>query len=276
MYHVTKALPIRVVSEEYGAIMVDSRHDSVSYGGEWNIGGYNGDENVQLVLVNPNSAVTKQQLSTGKIRFGAELQWYTKYDGAPGSSGSPFINEKGEIVGLFGKGWETGEGFASLIVQDMVGRQLKEVGKALRSLDYDTFCTPNVLERQVIDWYPGKGKLRKFIVALAKDSIQLGKRLIVLTPTRVVRDEVINALRETFPEERLGSHTYDVKNFKVTVMCHATFITFWARKINQRLARIIVMDEAHFLDPRSIAVRRIMDSNYAKGIASVYYFSHSL
>lgn len=126
--------------------------------------------------------------------------------------------------------------------------------------------------RHDVDWHPGKGKTRNCIVKICKKKIQRRERTVVLTPTRVVNKEVESVLQEHhIPfSGRAGGISMNL----VTVICHATFYD-WALKRPEAWGKIrnVVMDEAHFLDPKSIAVRGMLDHCNAKYGMNVWYLT---
>ncbi|XP_021703881.1 uncharacterized protein LOC110677205 [Aedes aegypti] len=165
-----------------------------------------------------------------------------------GSSGSPFYLE-GEPVGLYGYGFQYNGKYHSIVTTyEQDPSQVHLPGIDLTS----------TVQRTFIDWHPGKGKTRKYIVEETLKNVELKRHTLILTPTRVVMEEVRKAFGET--EFKIGTNVAYCKNNAVTIACHATFMDFVkSRGVGQIKVHTIMMDECHFLDPMSIAARGVMD-----------------
>lgn len=114
--------------------------------------------------------------------------------------------------------------------------------------------------------HPGAGKTRKVILKLAKAHQDDEVKLVILTPTRVVKAEVEKVLKENNISYGDSRHAYSGR--VVNVMCHAT----WARMLVaapflRTVSATVVMDESHFLDTWSIVARGLMEKHNLEGRA---------
>ncbi|XP_052870849.1 uncharacterized protein LOC128276428, partial [Anopheles cruzii] len=132
---------------------------------------------------------------------------------------------------------------------------------------------PDSTTRIFVDWHPGKGKTRKVILQEAVRHVEEQRRLLILTPTRVVMDEVKEAVKGKLPNGvRLGTSLWQARSFAVTVACHATLTNFYLESAGKERPSFatVIMDECHFLDPFSIAARGIMEDMHSRGTSLLY------
>ena len=121
-------------------------------------------------------------------------------------------------------------------------------------------------KRVIMDMHPGFGKTRKVILRMVKERLAANRRITLLAPTRVVMGEMAEVLAENSIKYETSSGQYG--KALIVVMCHATFMNMILSKPAARNVNgTIVMDEAHFLDCRSIAARGVMEDHYMRGSA---------
>nr|AFE86158.1 polyprotein [Culex flavivirus] len=234
----------------------DVYRDMASYGGSWNIAD-SPESSVVVRVVQNDGSVLCARSSTASISIDGKRVQVIGYDYGKGSSGSPVHALDGRVVGLYGYGFFIGWKYHSLITSGEVTAE-------------ESF-EENTVSRRFVDWHPGKGKTRRVLVEEAKSHIAKEKRLLILTPTRVVKDEVVRAIAEACPGVVVGSNLAMYRRNAITVACHATLTQYLMEKgIDSIRFSTIIMDECHFLDPLSIACRGVMDYYNGKGVAVVY------
>jgi hypothetical protein len=132
---------------------------------------------------------------------------------------------------------------------------------------------PRQGRREIIDWHPGKGKTRKVILEVAKSYNDMRRSLAILEPTRVVMSEIMKVLEENNIPVKTRKSTLLQKG--VTVMCHATFFDAVIKNssIMKRGIDGIVMDEAHFMDSKSLAVRGVMERLNESKQTNIWYLT---
>ncbi|ALC04238.1 polyprotein [Mercadeo virus] len=257
LFHVTKGNPVkwrgRYVSLSGGSVT----RDTACYGGPW-----------KLKFEESDVYTIKACLTDGTVQFDTYERQTINIDGEEvpliptdygnGSSGSPVFSRSGEAVGLYGFGFYVSGQYYSLVSTDQVLRD-DEMPQILDSTS-----------RVFIDWHPGKGKTRGVVVDEAKKAVLGNHRILVLTPTRVVKNEVIKVLKERLPDLKVGDVIGHPMNI-VTVACHATFAQHaFSDGLKKFKYSTIIMDECHFLDPMSIAARGIMESLLQRNTRLVY------
>lgn len=179
------------------------------------------------------------------ITSGGQAPYHADY----GSSGSS-VSYNGTPVGLYGNGAYEGGSFVSWL---SVGSHMENLQKTdgVELEDTGNIVVSGENER-LIDKHPGFGKTRKIIVDMVKEHLLAKRRITLLAPTRVVLAEMTDVLKE----KGIAYETSQGKYSKalVVAMCHATFTNVILGSGPARNVRgTIVMDEAHFLDCRSIA-----------------------
>nr|CCC55432.1 viral polyprotein [Culex theileri flavivirus RP-2011] len=252
LWHVTSGGTVHWQGRAVRAHSADVYKDMVSYGGPWNIADSQ-EETVVVRVVQRDGSVSCEKLSTALVTVNGSPVRVVGKDFGHGSSGSPIHALDGRVVGLYGYGFFVGWDYFSLVTSGNV------TANAVEEEDRST--------RKFVDWHPGRGKTRKVLVEEAKTHIANAKRLLILTPTRVVKDEVILAINEACPGVVIGSNLAMHRKNAVTVACHATLTQYVMEKgVDSIKFSTIIMDECHFLDPLSIACRGIMDHHNAKGV----------
>nr|WGN99773.1 polyprotein [Xinyang flavivirus] len=253
MFHVTRGA---VVTTEDGYLVpgdADPERDLITYGGTWKIGAkWEQGEEVQLIAASPGRPVTNIStipgtftLTTGE-RLGA-----VNLDCPSGTSGSPIVNSAGVVIGLYGNGIITGEGvYVSAISskepdESVIGEWLTERGRTWMSAG----------TRECIQAAPGTGKTRVLLPRMVEQCVAERKRTLVLAPTRVVLREMCDALKGVPKNVQTSGDMREVAGGLVTLMCHATFAKIMLTPQARKNYEVVIMDEAHFLDPGSIATR---------------------
>nr|APR74286.1 polyprotein [Nienokoue virus] len=233
----------------------DVRRDLAAYGGDWNIAGSSEPE-VVIRAVQPDGSVSCARIGVVTLDVDGQHVMAVEKDFGFGSSGSPIYSLDGRLIGIYGYGFYFGNRYYSLVSN---GDGLVEVGEV------------EDVSREFIDWHPGRGKTRTVVVEKAKEHIAAGKRLLVLAPTRVVKDEVARAIKENCPNVVIGQNLAMYRTNAVTVACHATLMQYILEHgLDSVKFSTIIMDECHFLDPLSIACRGVMDYHNGKGVRIVY------
>nr|YP_009344961.1 polyprotein [Bouboui virus]ABI54473.1 polyprotein [Bouboui virus] len=252
MWHVTKGAFLLVGDKRLIPSWGSVRKDLICYGGSWKLEGtWDGNDEVQLIAVPPGKEPLNVQTKPGVFRMqnGEEIGAVV-LDYPAGTSGSPIINRQGEVVGLYGNGVVLDNGaYASAISQT-----------AVQESDHvDTPDIDHMLKKgsfSMLDYHPGAGKTRKHLPNILRQCVAKRLRTLVLAPTRVVLSE----MKEAFGNIPARFHTQAFQaQFTgreiVDVMCHATLVHRLLEGTRTGNWEVIIMDEAHFLDPTSIAAR---------------------
>lgn len=268
-YHVTGGFNLKIGDAELSPVSMSISDDSVTYGGEWKLPSAEIPENgvVVVQVKTGDTGVRVYGVQTGVVVTSLGRAAYVGYDFDYGSSGSPV---SGKPVALYGNGaYHKGRFVSWLAVGDhMETGQGAQDQSGPSETSTDPILVDRNVQRIIIDKHPGFGKTRRIVVAMVEEHIKAKKRILVLAPTRVVLGEIASVFLERgIPYDTAGGK-YG-KSF-VVVMCHATFLNLImssgpARNVNGT----IIMDEAHILDPRSIAARGVMEDHYTSGKGSV-------
>nr|BEP11674.1 polyprotein [Aedes flavivirus] len=254
LMHVTRGEPLKwrekLVSLHSGSAL----RDVVSYGGPWQLESPTVSEEISLMACKPDKTVEYHKYKPGVVKLDNENVMFISVDFGKGSSGSPFF-VNGEVVGFYGFGFYVNGVYRSIVAGGRPGD-----------------IAPNEVAdstRKFITWHPGKGKTRRVIVSEVKANFDAGLRTIILTPTRVVMAEVMEALGQAgITCDR--NLMYCRRNL-VTVACHATFTKFvLSHGVKKIGVALIIMDECHFMDPMSIAARGVMEHLHEKGTKLMY------
>nr|ASA45771.1 polyprotein [Calbertado virus] len=257
LHHITHGDPIKWRGRYVHASGGSVYRDTICYGGAWNIG-LTDSTTYTVKACLPNDTVEIYTFERVDLEVDNEKVPIIPKDFGFGSSGSPIFSDSGSVVGLYGYGFYYNQQYYSLITTDVV-EEKQEPPQALAGES-----------RIFIDWHPGKGKTRRVIVQEVEKARDESKRVLVLAPTRVVKNEIIAAIRDQVPGVRVGE-SIPGRITVVTVACHATFTkhmyTCGERSIKYGT---IIMDECHFLDPMSIAARGIMEKFHERSIRIVY------
>lgn len=255
LHHVTRGANVSWQGREVRLHSGDVRRDLAAYGGSWKIVG-TPEPSVIVKAINRDGSTSCSKITTTNIEIEGSSVMAIEKDFGFGSSGSPIYSVDGRLIGLYGYGFYYGSYYSIVSTGDGMEELPEEAVEG---------------DRTFIDWHPGKGKTRVVLVEQAQKHVADGKKLLILTPTRVVKDEVQRAIKEHSPQAVIGSNLAMYKKNAVTLACHATFTQYIMEKgLDSVSFATIIMDECHFLDPLSIACRGIMDHLNAKGTKVVY------
>lgn len=269
MWHITRGASIVSGEGRLDPYWADVKEDLVCYGGPWKIRNmWDGMSEVQLIAVPPKENPVNVQTMPGKfvVANGGEIGAVV-LDYPPGTSGSPIVDQQGNVIGLYGNGvMINDQTYASAIAQAPV--------EAART---PTWFSEDMLRKgqiHVLDLHPGAGKTRKVLPEILKAAVEKRLKTLVLAPTRVVAKEMHEALTglpvryqtSAIPPTSSGGELIDV-------MCHATYTHRQltpGRGINYQL---YIVDEAHFTDPASIAARGIIATRVRLGHAAAIFMT---
>ncbi|QIS62329.1 polyprotein [Falli virus] len=248
MWHVTHGDVLfwrgKMVKPHSGSVT----EDVISYGGPWKLPKPEITPEIDIMACLPDGTVEYHRHETSTITIDGVPTMYITHDYGFGSSGSPFFLN-GEPVGLYGYGFHHMGQYHSI-----VATYEQDEHAVLPT----TPQVPATGTRTFVDWHPGKGKTRRYIVEETLKNAEEKKRTLILTPTRVVMEEVRRAFGTT--SFKIGGNVAFCKNNLVTIACHATFLDYVkSRGLGNIKVHTIMMDECHFLDPKSIAARGVMD-----------------
>nr|YP_009345035.1 polyprotein [Kadam virus]ABB90670.1 polyprotein [Kadam virus] len=257
MWHITRGAAISVNGRVAGMSWGDIREDVVSYGGKWALDSKWNGEKVQVHALPPRGPREIHQIQPGRVKLtdGTETGSIA-LDIPQGSSGSPIINQQGQVLGLYGNGLRYGGDYISIISQGSPEREPDNLPAALEGERW--YRKGEITE---VNMYPGSGKTHRVLPKLVETCIQRRMRALVLAPTRVVLKEMERALggkkvRFHSPAVTNG----DVNGAIVDVMCHATYVQRKLLPTWRTNWEVAIMDEGHWTDPNSIAARGHLSS----------------
>ncbi|AQU42772.1 polyprotein [Menghai flavivirus] len=251
LWHVTKGDVVHWRGKAVSAHSGNVTKDVLAYGGTWNLPEPDVSQEVDIMACCPDGTVEYHKYKPGILMLDGLKTPYISKDFGHGSSGSPFFQD-GVPVGLYGYGFVFANTYRSIVTS-----YLQDPNQINTSFQQPQPQGPTQ-SRKFIDWHPGKGKTRSYIVKETLDNVSKGKRTLILTPTRVVLEEV----RKAFGTQdfSIGTSVAFCSKQLVTIACHATFTNYVMAKGWKGIrVHTIMMDECHFLDPLSIAARGIMD-----------------
>nr|QJW38943.1 polyprotein [Saint Louis encephalitis virus] len=268
MWHATEGAVLRNGEGRLDPYAGDVRNDLISYGGPWKLSAtWDGTEEVQMIAVAPGKPAINVQTTPGVFKTPFGTIGAVTLDFPKGTSGSPIINKKGEIIGLYGNGVLIGQGeYVSGIIQ----------GERTEEPIPDAYNEEMLRKRKltVLELHPGAGKTRKVLPQIIRDCIQKRLRTAVLAPTRVVACEIAEALKG-MPIRYLTSAVRNEHqgNEIVDVMCHATLTQKLLTPTRVPNYQVYIMDEAHFIDPASIAARGYISTKVELGEAAAIFMT---
>nr|YP_009344968.1 polyprotein [Uganda S virus]ABI54481.1 polyprotein [Uganda S virus] len=252
MWHVTRGAFLLHQGKRLTPTWGSVKKDLISYGGNWKLEStWNGVDEVQLIAVVPGKPVSNVQTKPGVFMMpGGEEIGAVLIDYPSGTSGSPIIDRHGNILGLYGNGIVLENGsYASAISQTQVEKteevETPGLNKILRKGEFT-----------MLDFHPGAGKTRKHLPNILRECEKKRLKTVVLAPTRVVLSEMKEAL--TGVQAKFHTQAFNAASTGrelIDVMCHATLVHRMLEGVRTGNWEVIIMDEAHFLDPTSIAAR---------------------
>ncbi|CAB3361341.1 Hypothetical predicted protein, partial [Cloeon dipterum] len=265
--HVTKLHPLILGGRRVVYHSMNAFKDVVTYGGVIHMS-QGIPSTVNLQALPPQRKLQVGMYEVGHVNTSeGKVIHYISIDFPPGTSGSPMFTPDGKYIGPYGNGLYVSGRYCSIIPEnggdgDDEGFEDPIDPMASPDVDYKSFVPGG---KVFVDWHPGAGKTRRVIVEKARLSLKDKLSTLILAPTRVVKSEIVAALHEAKFQvsEKLVSPVAGT----IVVICHATWVDSMLRKVAQRDAQwnVIIMDEAHFQDPKSIAARGMMEEFRDKG-----------
>ncbi len=252
MWHVTRGGILLHKGKRLTPGWASVKSDLISYGGKWRLdGSWDGVEEVQLIAVPPrkNPINVQTKPSIFKLKSGEEMGAIA-LDYPSGTSGSPIVNRAGVVVGLYGNGIVLNQGgYVSAISQAAVEEVSRDELPGIEGYLRKGQLT-------VLDFHPGAGKTRNFLPQILKACRTRKLRTLVLAPTRVVLSE----MKEALNDHDVKYHTQAFSSASsgrelIDAMCHATLAYRLLESTRVINWEVVIMDEAHYMDPASIAVR---------------------
>nr|WAB23640.1 polyprotein [Dakar bat virus] len=255
MWHVTRGCTIIVGGRKMSPYWANVTEDLIAYNGGWKLGDQWNGEEVQVHAFTPDGKIVTTQLLPGNmvLETGENLG-LIPLDFPPGSSGSPIIGKNGSVVGLYGNGVIHGDVYCSSIAQT---KEVEEEKKPA-VVEGDGWMAKGKIT--VIDAHPGSGKTHKILPNLVKRCVERKLRTLVLAPTRIVIKEMEKALKGLDVSYHSSAVSTKTPGSLVDVMCHATYVTRKLIHLPQKNYEVVIMDEAHWTDPSSIAARGYITS----------------
>lgn len=119
MWHVTRGAVLMHKGKRIEPSWADVKKDLISYGGGWKLEGeWKEGEEVQVLALEPGKNPRAVQTKPGLFKTNTGTIGAVSLDFSPGTSGSPIVDKKGKVVGLYGNGVVTRSGaYVSAIAQ---------------------------------------------------------------------------------------------------------------------------------------------------------------
>nr|ANS59173.1 polyprotein [dengue virus type 2] len=262
MWHVTRGAVLMHKGKRIEPSWADVKKDLISYGGGWKLEGeWKEGEEVQVLALEPGKNPRAVQTKPGLFKTNTGTIGAVSLDFSPGTSGSPIVDKKGKVVGLYGNG-----------VVTRSGTYVSAIAQTEKSIEDNPEIEDDIFRKKrltIMDLHPGAGKTKRYLPAIVREAIKRGLRTLILAPTRVVAAEMEEALRglpiryqtPAIRAEHTGREIVDL-------MCHATFTMRLLSPIRVPNYNLIIMDEAHFTDPASIAARGYISTRVEMGEAA--------
>nr|QGW05376.1 polyprotein [dengue virus type 2] len=262
MWHVTRGAVLMHRGKRIEPSWADVKKDLISYGGGWKLEGeWKEGEEVQVLALEPGKNPRAVQTKPGIFKTNTGTIGAVSLDFSPGTSGSPIVDRKGKVVGLYGNG-----------VVTRSGAYVSAIAQTEKSIEDNPEIEDDIFRKKrltIMDLHPGAGKTKRYLPAIVREAIKRGLRTLILAPTRVVAAEMEEALRglpiryqtPAIRAEHTGREIVDL-------MCHATFTMRLLSPVRVPNYNLIIMDEAHFTDPASIAARGYISTRVEMGEAA--------
>nr|QTX93350.1 polyprotein [dengue virus type 3] len=268
MWHVTRGAVLTHNGKRLEPNWASVKKDLISYGGGWRLSAqWQKGEEVQVIAVEPGKNPKNFQTMPGIFQTTTGEIGAIALDFKPGTSGSPIINREGKVVGLYGNGVVTKNGgYVSGIAQTNA-----EPDGPTPELEEEMFKKRNLT---IMDLHPGSGKTRKYLPAIVREAIKRRLRTLILAPTRVVAAEMEEALKGLpIRYQTTATKSEHTGREIVDLMCHATFTMRLLSPVRVPNYNLIIMDEAHFTDPASIAARGYISTRVGMGEAAAIFMT---
>nr|4M9K_A Chain A, NS2B-NS3 protease [dengue virus type 2]4M9M_A Chain A, NS2B-NS3 protease [dengue virus type 2] len=111
MWHVTRGAVLMHKGKRIEPSWADVKKDLISYGGGWKLEGeWKEGEEVQVLALEPGKNPRAVQTKPGLFKTNTGTIGAVSLDFSPGTSGSPIVDKKGKVVGLYGNGVVTRSG----------------------------------------------------------------------------------------------------------------------------------------------------------------------
>nr|UBB38803.1 polyprotein [Stratford virus] len=268
MWHVTRGAVIKSGDGVLEPVWADVRRDLIAYGGHWKLTErWDGVEEVQLIALEPGKKVRHIQTKPGIFKTAEGEIGAVDLDCPAGTSGSPIVNKNGDVIGLYGNGvLVKGDRYVSAISQ-----KSEAVEGETEEMEDRWF---KKRELTVLDLHPGAGKTHRVLPQLVREAVKRRLRTVILSPTRVVAAEMYEALKgepvrymtPAVQSERTGTEIIDL-------MCHSTFTMKLLQGVRVPNYNLYIMDEAHFMDPASVAARGYIETRVSLGDAGAIFMT---
>nr|ADU76233.1 polyprotein [dengue virus type 2] len=261
MWHVTRGAVLMHRGKRIEPSWADVKKDLISYGGGWKLEGeWKEGEEVQVLALEPGKNPRAVQTKPGIFKTNTGTIGAVSLD-FPGTSGSPIVDRKGKVVGLYGNG-----------VVTRSGAYVSAIAQTEKSIEDNPEIEDDIFRKKrltIMDLHPGAGKTKRYLPAIVREAIKRGLRTLILAPTRVVAAEMEEALRGLpIRYQTTAIKTEHTGREIVDLMCHATFTMRLLSPVRVPNYNLIIMDEAHFTDPASIAARGYISTRVEMGEAA--------
>ena len=276
-YHVTKGNLVEVDDIAYGPTCVNKEKDNIAYGGRPLITNVGMREEIVVALAGPNSNYILPYKTRAETDADGNMVFYGNRS-MPGCSGSPIFRlvsaiqrdaeGKDTVITEYALVGTIGWFYDKKISDDKNGtadeRKAIEIAPSDPQTDeYHVRFVPGAVTQ--VFKHPGSGKTRDVARDLIIDGIDRYGKVYFLGPTRRVCEEANNVLKEYFPDkvslltssaitfERGSSHRL------IVITAHATALNMLARRSIEVMKKgLWIMDEAHFLDSKTLVLKNYL------------------
>lgn len=239
--HVTNMDDIEWVGKKWSPVMINRYHDVVTYGGDYCFP--EPDEGDATLVVVRNGVRYEEKICFKQMEQNSILTAATDVM-KQGDSGSAVLQDGAPVAVAGNMATAAGQHF---MIAGRVPTTLKPTS------DMYEACEKHGLNVEGIH-YPGAGKTRSVIMALVRRCKELNRPVWLCVPTRVVATE----LRDAISGSSYVSHTRAFRSTstgsKTHIICHATLLQVLATE-SPTITGLLIMDESHFADDRSQALK---------------------